>query len=332
MAAALGLSACGGGDEVPSSDDVDSFMEELEGAQSEDEQPIDEAQAEEDAKAEAPDPSRSLPTETDVPSGYRMLPANCEPGRPNDPERTEESDDDTTEGEEPDFSTWITYTVPEAWEPTTISRGGGSALVGTDEELTFDFTDSDGSRNQVKILVNGDYRHADGSITDHSGDPWETFDYDSTSGEDSTQITYDNVGTVQAGDQEAELFYLDQAQAPIHVPRTQYKMRLEAIEIPHMNMQGEYELMGDSFVVTFEFDKESASLDQTTVETIASSFVLPECTYDNTLMKAERMLGLDLNTDGEVYDHDDFEEEMEKALEEAEAELEEELQRLEDEG
>lgn len=260
-----------------------------------------------------------------------MLPASCEPGRPDDPERTEETNDDTAEGEEPDFSTWITYAVPESWRAAGRGRGGGSSMVGTDEDLTFGLDDSDGSRGRVKISINGDSRHADGSITENNGEPWETFDYDSMIGDDSTTITYDSVATVQAGDQEAELFYLDQDQAPNHISRTEYKLRLEALKLPHLNMENQYELMGDSFVVTFEFDKEDTPLDQEMVETIASSFVLPECTYDLTLLDAELMLGLDLNNDGHIRDADDVQEELAEMLEEAEAELEEELQNS-DEG
>lgn len=332
MAAALGLSGCGGGDEDASSNDVESLIEEFADAQPDDEDQVDEAQAQDDADADAPDPVRSLPDETVVPSGFRMMPASCEPGRPDDPERTEESNDDTAQGEEPDYSTWITYAVPESWDQASRGRGGGSSLVGTDEDLTFRLDESDGSRGRVKISVNGDSRHADGSITDNSGDRWETFDHDSTVGDDSTRITYDNVATVSAGDQEAELFYLDQAQAPNHISSTEYKLRLEALKIPHRNMENEYELMGDSFVVTFEFDKEDTSLDQATVETIAESFVLPECTYDITLENAEMLVGLDLNNDGHIRDSDDVQEEFQEMMEEAEAELEEELQRLEDEG
>lgn len=318
LAGALGLSGCSSEAEAPSPKDTESQ------AQSAEENPAAEDQAQDGA--DAPNPAKVLPDETDVPSGFRMLPATCEDGRPDDPDRTSQSNDDTVEGEEPDYSTWITYAVPDTWRSAGRSRGGSGGVTGSDEDLTFGLDGSDGSRGRVKVSVNWDSKDFEGTITDNSGEPWESFDHDSSVGDDSTTITYNNVATVQAGDQEADLFYMDQSQAPNHVSSTKYKMRLTAFELPHRNADGEYELMAESFVATFEFDQKDAPLDQETVESIAGSFALPECSYDHALESAELILGLDLNNDGHIRDAEDVQEELEKMLEELEVEMEKELQ------
>ncbi len=321
LASILGLSACSGDNTESSSNNANSSNNEQTN-----EQPLDEA----DATTNAPDPVKILPDQADVPTDYRMLPATCEDGRPDDPERSIESNDDTAEDEEPDYSTWITYTVPETWDTAGRGRAGSGGVTGSDEDLTFKHDDGNGAKGRIKISVNWDSKNAEGTITNNSGEPWETFDYDSTIGDDRTTIIYDNVATLQAGEQETDLFYMDQSQAPNHVSNTEYKLRLEAFQLPHQNIDGEYELLTETFVATVEFDQDDLALDQETVETITESFVLPQCSYDYALEDAELILGVDLNNDGHIRDADDIQEELQEMLDEAQAEHEEELQNSEE--
>lgn len=327
LVAAFGLSGCGGGDEDSASVGGGAATEEVADAQ-----PTDESFDSEDSQgADAPDPVAVLPHEVEVPSGFRMLPASCDPGGPNDPDRPkgeigqpEETDDDG----DPKYSSWITYAVPEGWTAAGRGSAGSGGLTGTDEDMSFRTGDSDNTK--VKISVDWDSLDFEGTITDSNGDPWETFDYDYSIGDDSTTITYDKVADVEAGDQEAELFYMDPAQAPDHVSQAEYKVRLDAFEIPEVGPDGGYELMTESFVVTVEFDAEEAVLDQEVVERVIESFVLPECSYDYALESAELRLNIDLNGDGHIRDADDVQEELQEMQEEMEARLEEERQNSDD--
>lgn len=320
LVAALGLSGCGGGDEASSASDGDDTTEEV----ADDVVPDQTPDSEEPGDADAPDPVAVLPFETDVPSGFRMLPANCEPGGPNDPERPKGESSESDDDDEAKYSSWITYAVPEDWEAAGRGSAGGGGVTGTDEDLTF--RTGEGDRGKVKISVDWDNKDFEGTITDSSGDPWETFDYDYSIGDNSTTITYDNVATMQVGDQEADLFYLDPAQAPDFVSQTEYKVRLSAFELPRQGASGAYELMTESFVATIEFDEEEAALDQETIESLVESFVLPECSYDHALESAELLLNLDLNDDGHIRNADDAMAELEEMQEEMEAQLEEERQ------
>lgn len=319
LVAALGLSGCGGGEEDSSASDgndtTEEFADDVAGNE-----PSDSEGAGEPGDADAPDPAAILPNETDVPEGFAMVPANCEPGGPNDPEASKDKRDDADAGTK--YSAWITYAVPEGWESAGRGSAGSGGVTGTDEDLTFRTGESD--RTKLRITVAWDSKNVDGTITDSSGEPWESFDYDSSIGDEATTITYDNVATVQVGDQQAELFYLDPAQAPDFVSQTQYKVRLEAFEMPRRTADGTYELMAESFVVTFEFDEEDAPIDQETIESIVGSFVLPECSSDAALEEAELMLNLDLNGDGHVRNAEDLQADLQEMQEELEAKLKEE--------
>jgi hypothetical protein len=164
----------------------------------------------EEAGADAPDPVAVLPFEVEIPSGYRMLAASC------DVEGTDDLDRPAGEASEPDdvsdYSTWITYAVPETWRSAGRSSGGSGSVTGTDEELTFRL---DGVDGEVDIAVEWDSRDYDGAITGPNGEPWKSFDYTSTSADDETTITYEKVATVQAGDQSADLSTVIRRRPPI---------------------------------------------------------------------------------------------------------------------
>ncbi len=315
LVAALGLSGCGGG-----SDDVASDATADQGA--------DTTQAPSDdptqdpgntSDVDSPDPVAILPFEVDVPSGFTMLKAQCDPGGPRDPDASAGAGTSDTSDDEPDYSTWITYAVPDSWEAAGHGSGGSGSVTGTDEDRNFR---PDGT-GDVEVSVDWDNRDFDGNITDNSGGPWESFDYSSSNGEVETTITYENVGTVRAGDQDADLFYLDPAQAPDLVSGNEYKVRLNAFELPKQTTGGAYELEPQSFVVTIGFNEETTPVDQETVEAIVESFVLPECSWDSTLLDHELLLNLDLNGDGHIRDSSDVQEEMKDMQEDLEKQMDE---------
>lgn len=326
LAAALGLSGCGSGtDDTSAEPTVDPGLEDSNNPDSD--EPSD---SEEPAAADAPEPVAVLPFEIEVPSGYRMLPARCEPGYPNDPERPRGESSDSSD-DEADYSTWITYAVPETWESVGRGSAGSGSVTGSDEDLSFRVDRGDGSTGDVNIEIVWDNRDFDGNITDYNGDPWESFDYDNQVGDDNTTITYENVATLGVGDQEAELFYRDPAQAPDDLSVAQYRVRLDAFELPKNNTSGGYELVPQSFVVTFEFDNEKIPLDQATIESIVESFVLPECSWDGTLLDHELLLNLDLNGDGHIRDADDVQKELAEMQEGLEEQMEEQRKESSDE-
>jgi hypothetical protein len=280
--------------------------------------------------ANAPDPVSVLPFETEVPPGHRMLPASCEPGYPDDPDRPKGASDDSSE-DGANYSTWITYAVPETWETVGLGSAGSGSVTGSDEDLTFSLDGGDGSKGRVNIEVAWDTRGYDGNITNADGEVWESFDYDVQSGDDETTITYENVATLEVGDQEADLFYRDPAQAPDHLSGTQYRVRLNALELPRATTGGGYELVPESFVVTIEFDDETTSLDQATIESVVGSFVLPECSWNKTLLDYELLLNLDLDGDGHIRDSDDVQEELKEMQEGLEEQMDELRQQPSDE-
>lgn len=326
LVTALGLSGCGGGDGGSSEAGGGAAPDQEEVAEVA--ETDDAAEAEGPDAADVPDAVALLPFETDVPSDSRMLPASCEPGGSDDPDRPKGTGDDavTSAEEETKYSTWITYAVPRAWDTVGRGSGGSGGVTGTNEDLTFRFDDGGATKGDIKVSVDWDSRKPDGTITDTNGEPWESFDYESTIGDDSETITYDKVATVQVGDQEADLFHLDPTQAPDHVSATEYKVRLDAFKIPGQSVSGDFALRTASFVATIEFDEEDTPLDQTTVESIVGSFVLPECSYDHELEQAELTLNLDLNGDGHIRSAEDVQKEMQEMQDELEAQLEEERQ------
>ena len=77
-----------------------------------------------------------------------------------------------------------------------------------------------------------------GTVIDSNGDPWESFDYDSSIGDNTATSTYDNGATLQLGGQGADLWHVDPAQAPEFVSSTEYKVRKELQEMQEMEREG----------------------------------------------------------------------------------------------
>lgn len=301
IAAALGLSGCGGGTDAAIETETEASGSSKKRATKSDPGDVD------DVKVDAPDPVATLPFTFDVPAGQRMGVATCD-----DPDT---AGGDGNDDDEHTYTTGITYAVPEAWKTVGRSSGGSGGVTGTNETLTFQVGES--SRETLKVTVGWDTRDLDGKPTDSSGEPWTTFDYDVTVGDKSSKITFDKVGTVQIGDQQAELYYLDPTQAPDLVQGAEYRIRIEAFQLPRMVPDGSFKLMPESFVATLSFDPETVSISQDDIERILKSFVLPECSWDKILLDNELMLHLDLNGDGHIRNAEDLQREIKEMQEKA---------------
>jgi len=308
----LGLGACGGSDGDDASPDTTAAQDTSGATPSESGGDTDESSGgQEPTDADVPDPVALLPLEARVPDGFRQGAANCDPGYPNDPNRGEEPD---FEGGADRYSSWFTYAVPEEWGSAGRGSAGSGGITGTDEDRRFDWDAENSSRGTIEVAVDWDSRSPDGEVLDWEGEPWTTFDYKSSVGDDEATITFEKVATVTVGDQEADLFYLDPAQAPNHVSQTEYRVRLGVLELPRNQGLGEFPLVPYSVVVTISFDASETPVDQATVEKIVESFTLPECTWEATLLAHEMIVGVDLNGDGHVRSAEDLQAELEEQL------------------
>lgn len=317
----LGLSACsgsGGGDDS-SDNTAPQGANEAPPTESGD-RPDESPDEQEPANADAPEPVALLPLEARTPTGFRQVAANCDPGYPSDPNRSGSEEPDVDAGEDR-YSTWITYAVPEEWGTGGRGAAGSGGVTGTDEDRSFDLNSENSSAGRVTIDVGWDNTNQNGEIVDWEGEPWTSFDYDSAIGDDEVTITFDNVGTVTVGDQEADLFYLDPAQAPEHVSHAEYRSRLNVFELPRNEGMNSFVPHKYSVVVTISFDHEQAELEQEMVEQILESFTLPECTWESTLLDHEIILNVDLNGDGHIRSVEDVQAEMQEQLDAIEDEI-----------
>ncbi|MGB3411917.1 MAG: hypothetical protein WBA45_12060 [Microthrixaceae bacterium] len=333
LAAALGLVGCGGGGDDASSDTTAESGSQS--SNSADREGSSEEAGSEPASEDFPKPVAVLPFEVEAPAGFKVLPASCSPGGADDPNRPVSSDaaSEDEQSLELKYATWITYAIPDEWGIGGRSSGGSGGVTGTDVDRTFTVDPENSSKGSVKIAVEWDSRNSDGQVTDWNGDEWKTFDYDSKIGDDEARITFENVATVEVGDQTAELFYMDPAQAPEHESKTQYKVRLSAFEVPSTRTDsGGYELAPYSFLVTVTFDAEDFPIDQATVENVVESFIMPECTWDRVLTDHELRLNLDLNDDGHIRNAEDVQKEIQEMMDVAEEKLAEEKLKAEAEG
>lgn len=149
-----------------------------------------------------------LPDESDPGAGFTRVTAECA----------------DTEG----YGAYVTFAHPEGWDPSGRGSGGGGSVLGTSVDLRF--TTENG---EVEVEMEADSRRPDGPPLNSDGEPFESFDYESTRGDDTVTISYEPVGTVTVGEQEAEIVVADQAQAPDFLSRTEHKVRLELAELPN---------------------------------------------------------------------------------------------------
>lgn len=296
VAALLTFTACGGGDD---SSTKDADKRSSESSTTAERGPSTTA-AGSTAAAEA---VLALPLDAEAPEGYRAAAEHC---------RAEAG----TTDEDGTYRTWIGYAVPEAWKNAGFS-GGGSGGPHDSQALKFDVDGGNSLHGMVEVGVDWDSRSPDGTLLDANGDPFSSFDYEITTMGDektTTQVTYDEVGSVDIGERSAELFYRDPAQSPDDLGTTaQYKARVIAYELPR-NQRELDELTPSSFVVTVEFDAEDTPLESDVVEKILASFTMPQCTWDKILGDAELQLGVDLDGDGKARDAGDAQDELQENL------------------
>lgn len=298
VAAVLGLGACGGGGgdgeaSDPTTAPVPGGVA-VPGEDAGDDDPAEPASAE-----DAPEPVALLPLESRAPAGFRQLAANCDPGFPSDPNRTEGEEPDFEDGED-SYSTWITYAVPEEWGIGGRGAAGSGGVTGTDEDRSFTFDPENSSKGRLEVDVSWANVDPDGEVSTWDGEPWEGFDYEMTVGDDAATITYENVATVTVGDQEIDLFHMDPAQAPDHVSETEYAMLIDVMELPGTLGLGGFTSQPYAVFVAISFDGEKNPVDQETIEKIVGSFTLPTCTWERTLLDHEMIVNLDLNGDGHI--------------------------------
>lgn len=312
----LGLGACGGDDDgstasVPSVPD-DLNVPELD------------IEADDDLGETAPaedvaDPVALLPLEARTPSGFRQLPAKCDPGFPQDPERRGSGEADDGQDGEVEYSTWITYAVPEEWGTGGHGSAGSGGVTGTDEDRSFDFDPENSAKGRLEVEVNWASVDEEGRILDSAGEVSDGFDYESKIGDDEVTITYENVATVTVGDQETDLFYMDPTQAPEHVSSTEYRAHLDVMELPWQ--LGNSSSRMHSVVVVISFDAEQNPVAQETVEKILGSFTLPACTWERTLLDQEMIAQVDLNGDGHIRTPEEAQAELQEMLDEIQQEV-----------
>lgn len=279
------LAACGGGaaDELTEAEDEFSqLIEDMEDIEESAEDLPEEGDDPGGFAQEVLPPEFHLPEPTDPPAGYTRIPAMCE--------------SDGGDG------AWITYAVPEDWENNSRGGGGSGSPLSTSLELGFDLPDS----GRIGVELDTEPRQPDGSITTRSGEPFESFDYDYSVGDDSTTITFDSLETVAAGDQEIEVWVAPRDQAPDFLSTTEHKARFEVASLPNPAAGDDDGYMPASYVLTVVHNPDEVQLDDEVVTTLAESLALPACTVDRVQQEQELRFDEDFNGDGEVATPDDL--------------------------
>lgn len=249
---------------------------------------------------DAVEPTSLLPIDADAPDGYRMVTPRC------DATDAAAKADDATSDEI--HRSGIIFAVPDPWKSMGSGSAGSGSVMGTDADVDFELT----SGERIEVAYDWDSRTMNGEIADATGKPWKTFDYESTTGDDTTVITYDKVATVTIGDQDVDLSYRDPAQAPDDLSEAQYKARIDAVELPKSAQMPDVSDVR-SFVVTIAFDAD-APVTQDVVEKIVGSFSMPTCTWDELLASEELRLQIDLDGDGKVRSAADAQKEIQEKL------------------
>lgn len=307
----LVLAACGGGGDGDAL--ADSRDRELTAG-------AEETEETRDASTDEPDDADSgalqsgeaishLPFDAEAPTGYRMVANGCE--------AEAESGDDVDSSLK--YTSPISYAVPTEWDSAGRSSGGSGGLLGSDVDLKFNTEDGD----HVEVGYDVDSHNGDGEITDRNGDPWKTFDYDYSIGDDTARIEFENVATVAIGDQQVELLYRDPSQAPDHVSGEEYKVRVSVMEMTDPNRGRTEEL---SLVLNVTFDSDAVDVTQETVESIVGSLSMPTCQWEEDLIMQEMNRNIDLNGDGKIKSREEALAEMTEQLDDMQSEVQEELE------
>jgi hypothetical protein len=242
-----------------------------------------------------------LPIDAEAPAGSTMVTADCT--------ATEEAAqlDDAPPADV--HRSPIVFAVPDTWAPMGSGSGGSGSVLGTDTDMDFEVDSGD----RITIDHEWDSFTMDGEIADFDGDPWTSFDYESSTGDETTEITYDEVATVTIEDQDVDLYYRDPAQAPDDLTTAQYKARIDVAELPSpMAEPGATRTY--SLVVTIDFDPEDATITQDVIEAIVGSYNIPTCTWDDLLQEQELLLQVDLDGDGDVMTQQEAQQELQEQL------------------
>ena len=294
---ALTLAGCSSGDDSADDQAADEPMTTQ--AQESDTDPT----VDDEAEVVSAEAIALLPIDADAPDGTTMITAEC----PETDEAAEAEDAPTADR----YRSPITFAVPDTWTPMGQGSGGSGSITGTDWDLSFD----DEADERITVDHDWDPLTADGEIAGPDGEPWESFDEESSKGAATTEITYDEVATVTVGDQDVDVFFRDPAQDPEELTTAVYKARIEVLEVPRSSLEVD-ETRVHSFVVTIEADAENPALTQDVVETIIGSYTIPECSWDALIDEQELLLQMDLNDDGDVMTAAERQQELQDQLEE----------------
>jgi hypothetical protein len=263
------------------------------------------ASGDDEASVASAEATPLLPIDADAPAGYTMVTADCAAT-----DEAAQAEDAPTADR---YRSPITFAVPDTWTPMAQGSGGSGSVLGTDVSLDFDTE----ATERVTFDQEWDVYTTDGELADDVGDPWETFDYESTTDGETTVITYDEVATVTIDDQEIDVFYRDPAQAPDELSMAQYKARVAVFEAPLSQFEADVTRV-HSFVVTIEFDPAATDVTLDVVEEIIGSYTIPTCTWEDLIEEQELLLQLDLDGDGEIMSAAEMQAELQEQLEELE--------------
>lgn len=247
-----------------------------------------------------------LPVDAVAPTGYTMVTARCAATAATAATDAAAKSDSATPADV--HRSPIVFAVPDAWSAMGSGTGGSGTVLSNDADVEFDRE----SGERVTVDYEWDDRTSDGGIADSSGRSGKTFDYDVSTADKTTTITYDKVATVTVGDQDVDLYYRDPSQAPNDLSKAQYKARINAVEMPRSQMEPNKTTV-QSFVVTIEFDPATA-VTQDVVETIVGSYNMPTCTWDDLLEEEELTLQIDLNGDGRIMSMADIQKQLQDQM------------------
>ena len=188
----------------------------------------------------------------------------------------------------------ITCAVPDAWD----NSGGGNAGGNGDLEGSVDhrFTTPDG---EITIEIAGDRRDEEGQVLNGSNEPSESFDYEYSIGDRTTQVEFVSVADVSLEFQDVEVFSVDEATYPDAIDGEEFRVRFEAFN-------SEWDLGGIEQSAVMTITAPTGAVDGKLLETIVASMQLSECAQRSIIVGQELISSADLDGDGKVSDGDDL--------------------------
>ena len=223
-----------------------------------------------------------LPETSDVPSGFREVPAKCE-----------------TDSAASEYRGWYNFAVPEDWESGGVV-GGSSAPLSEGTELSFG-TGSDRSTVEAET----DSMSPEGTLGDGQGGEWTTFDYDFTSGDMAGTVEFEEVGTVAIAAQDVTILAAPYQQDPEFLNVTEYKARINVATVYGRFLETD-RAYTSSIVVTIKPTHADQELAPDVVGNMVGSFAMPQCARDRVVVEEELRVKKDLDGDGEVATIEDY--------------------------